>query len=1149
MLNKLKAHLLIALIAFVFISNPFQTVLGQKSYVNNSVLSSGSWYKFQLDANGIYILDYNFLKNDLGVSEPLNFSTLGVFGNGGGMLPEENADFYFDDLQENYISTVDVNGNGELNSGDYIIFYGKGPLQWTFSTGDSLFYHATNIYDDHAYYFFSPDKGSGKRVQTINETQPEDLLINTFNDYKLHETETENLDQSGRLWLGETFTTTTSVRTFDFNIPDLRTSDGVHISSSVVAASIGSSPQFAVKSGNNTILTHSLGAITGEYATKVATSSGLKNTFIPSSNNFSLSYQYSQGSVSSRAWLDYIALNFKRNLTFSGDQMLFRSVVDPPAGSVAKYSMTNAISNLVIWEVSNWIMPAKLTTSLNASTLSFKAQDPFLREYIAFRNDKSSFFKPDAIGQIDNQNLHGLNQIFPDMFIVTVDSLVEVSETLADLHRQKDGLSVEVIDIEHIYNEFSSGAQDLSAVRNFMKMFYDKAAGDPGKKPRYLLLMGDASYDYKDRIQNNTNLVPTYQSTSSINPTTTYTTDDYFGFLDDSEGGVINNDGDLLDIAIGRIPAKTVKEAQGVINKIFNYIDVKTLGSWRNYITFIGDDEDLGIHLEDADDITKDLDQNYPVYNIDKIYLDAYSQISTPGGDRYPDVNSAILSRLFAGSLIMNYTGHGGVNNWAHERIFSVSDIQGLKNFEKLPLFVTATCEFSRYDDPAKTSAGELLLLNPNGGGIGLVTTVRLVYSSQNKVLSDAFYSKAFELFDGRKPTMGEVMMQAKNSISGSSNNRKFVLLGDPALKLAYPEYNVVSTTVEDVNGNVLDTISALDRVVVKGEIQDEMGGLLSGFNGVLSSIIFDKKKKVTTLRNDTPSEGGTYENFEIQNSALFKGKASVTDGRFSFSFIVPKDIDYRFGVGKISFYAEDGSTDAHGYSRDIIIGGSSDEVIVDNEGPKIDLFMNDIFFTDGGLTDENPILLVLLEDENGINMTGNGIGHDISAILDGDDQNKIILNEFYEAELDNFRKGIVSYPLFNLEEGQHTIKVKAWDVLNNSSEESLTFVVKPADEFVIEDVMNYPNPVFARTTFQFEHNMSSDNMDITVNVYSMDGSLVTTLKNSVENPGYRVNAMEWDGTTSRGTSLGKGIYLFNVTVETESERISSKFEKLVILK
>ncbi len=636
--------------------------------------------------------------------------------------------------------------------------------------------------------------------------------------------------------------------------------------------------------------------------------------------------------------------------------------------------------------------------------------------------------------------------------------------------------------------------------------------------------------------------MPTWESTESLAVEWSVATDDYYGFMD----GPSDN---LLDIGIGRFPVQTVEEATTAVDKVIHYstnTDV-IMRNWRNNICFVADDESHGEFINDAEALGNYVGANYPVYNVDKIYLDAFQQISTPGGQRAPDVNKAINSRISKGTLIMDYTGHGGEVGWGDERFLEIADINSWTNYDKLPVFITATCEFSRYDDPQRTSAGEMVFTNPVGGAIALFTTARATFGGNNFNLNQAMFFNIFKKFNGEYYSFGDLIRLSKNQGGVDTNDKKFILLGDPALKLAYPEYNAKILSIDDTQvTDIPDTLSALSEISMGGNIQDDQGNLISNFNGTIFPTIFDKPSEINTLVTDPGSNPAT---FKLQNNILYKGKAQVINGEFKFTFIVPKDIAYKYGFGKVSLYANNGQTDANGYYQNIIVGGYNDNNNPDDKGPDIQLFMNDTDFVSGGMTDENPVLLAAVHDANGINMIGSGIGHDLVAILDGNVDKQFVLNDFYESDLDSYRSGLVSYPFFNLSEGPHTVSLKAWDVFNNSNSASIDFNVVKSGDFRIDHLINYPNPFNSVTHFIFNHNQPGEDMKIQLRIFDMTGRLVKEIDETIHPSGFRSEPLEWNGTNSEGSALSKGMYLYRLNVQTGKGASQVKSSKLIIVK
>ncbi|MBP6699437.1 MAG: type IX secretion system sortase PorU, partial [Flavobacteriales bacterium] len=864
--------------------------------------------------------------------------------------------------------------------------------------------------------------------------------------------------------------------------------------------------------------------------------------------------------VSSVGWMNFLELNCRRELKMTGDQLMFRDPVTVGAGRVGEFTVDQAGSVYRIWEITDPSNTRNVAFTDNGAQKVFRLATDSLREFIAFKN--SGYLEPTAIGPSPNQDLHAAAEV--DLVLVCPEQFQGEAQRLAE-RRMEEGLSVVMVSPQQIYNEFSSGQRDGTAIKRFMKMLYDRAGADPELLPRYLLLFGDGSYNNVNALPDNQNLIPSYQAADSWLPSGCFTTDDYYCLLDDNEGEA---NSDIIDVGVGRLPISNAQQAQEMVDKILNY-DKLMLGTspgtscssgsdggasdWRNSILFTSDDQtgdnfEGTIHMSHSETLAAKVELIKPCLNISKVYMDAYVQVSTPGGQRYPDAQEALRSRIQKGSLIVNYVGHGGEVGWAHERLLDNETIMDWSNFDRLPLFVTATCEFTRWDDPGRTSAGEYVMLNPAGGGIGLMTTTRIAYSGANQQLALEFYEHVFDTKDefDRPTRFGDIYRKTKVGVSDNGNYRNFALLGDPSIRLAMARQDARITAITDTLGNVLDTLHALATVRITGEVTDTTGQLLSDFNGVVVPTVFDKKVAVNTLGNDAP--GQPYP-FNLRKNIIYRGKATVSNGQFSFTFVVPKDINYEVGAGRVSIYAESLSTNACGFTDEPLVGGSDPNAVVDEQGPQIELFMNDETFVPGGITNEDPLLYAKLFDENGINTLGNSIGHDLVAVIDQNTQNSLVLNDVYEADLDTYKSGQVRYRLSDLAEGSHTLDLKAWDVFNNSSQRSLDFVVAPSAEMALDHVLNYPNPFTTRTEFYFEHNRPCGNLDVRVQVFTVAGRLVKTLNRQLACEGFRSEPMAWDGLDDAGDKLGRGVYVYRLSVATQDGEAADKVEKLVILR
>lgn len=1119
----------------------------QRVYAPHSILNSGNWYKLSVKAPGVYKIDIPLL-NNLGVNTSnLSSGSIRLFGNGGQMLAESNNGPWLDDLVENSIMIVD-GGDGLVNGTDHILFYANGPDEWIKDSVNQRFNHRKNLFSDHSFYFLSVG-GTGQRISNASSVLFPNLVVTNFSERYWHELDTINFLSSGKEWYGEEFSAgpgKTLVRNYSINIPNLINGVPMLVQTQCVARSVGISSRFEVKVNDQPAVQTIINAVGGGLYDAVAHPATITTNSPVSAGPVRIGYTYTPGSFNSQAWLNWFELFARRRLSLSGtDQLLFRDW-NSVGNNNAEYVISEASAGTQVWEVTDPLHPVRMPGIFSGSEFRFINDCIRLREYIAF--NPANYLVPGIIGKINNQDLHFTAPA--DLLVITHPSLQAQAQQLALLHQQQNGMRSVVVTTEQVYNEFGGGHPDPTSIRDFAKMYFDKYVTSPGNKPRYLLLFGDASFDYKNRLNNNTNLVPAYENNFSLDPLATYTSDDYFGFLDNNEdinsGAIIN----LLDIGIGRIPARNAVDAKNFIDKLAAYFSPQSLGPWQNNLSFIADDEDGNLHLQDAEVITATVTATAPVFNQQKIYLDAFQQEAGAGGSRYPQANQASNNQVYNGTLIWNYNGHGGSRRLAEETILDAEIVNNWNNPFRLPLFITGTCDFAPYDNPTVNSLGENILLRPKTGAIALMTTTRPVFAFSNRVMNNNYLQFALQPdASGKYRSLGEAVQDAKNhtyQTSGDiSNNRKFTLLGDPALTLAFPVLKVRATSVNGLPVTQADTLSSTEKIRMEGEVTDIAGNLLTGFNGNVYPIVFDKPKMINTLSNDP---GSPVTSFQSQQHILFKGKASVTNGRFSFSFKVPKDINYQFGNGRLSLYAEDGTRDANGYFTNFIIGGLGNNAGSDNAGPDIRLFLNDEMFVNGGITNQHPVLIVKLADSSGINTVGTGIGHDIVATLDNDNRKFFILNDFYQGELDSYQEGVVRFQLPELEPGPHSLKIKAWDILNNSNEAILEFVVAKDEELELSHVLNYPNPFTSNTQFWFEHNKPGQLLQVHLQVMTITGRVVKTISQSVTTDGNRSANIEWDGRDDYGDKLGRGVYLYKLRVQAPGKKKKEVFEKLVIL-
>ncbi len=1137
------------------------------SFADHSKLSTGTWFKIPVVRDGIYKMDRNYLEA-LGVNvSSIDPNAINIYGNDAGMLPYANSEERYDDIQLKKIH-FEGGDDGSFDASDYILFYAKGPHSWDYDENSNEYRHTKHLFADEANVFIGIGVDPPARIGQVDPvTGQADFVVTSFDDYRFHEEDFENIIKSGRMMVGEEFGLggDLSYGGSKFNFENIDTQAEVKIRLRGVTRTIGSSvySQIQFSSQGNSASMTLQGTSPGSYT--IARSKEAVLEFQPMGESLATSVSFNPGSTDSDGWVDYLSINARRMLERTSSQMIFRDMSSVTAGAIAQFEIMNMNSSQFIWDVTDPVNPAEIEYALSGDLARFKAESSELREYVLFNS--SNTLSPGIARVVANQDLHSLEQ--QDMIIVTAAPFRATADKVAAIHRQ-EGLDVKVVEPQTIYNEFSCGMQDITAIKMFLKMFYDRAGTDTDAMPDYLLLIGDGNYDNSNINPSTSIYLPTFQSAESYSLTQSFVSDDYFGLLDDNESEF----GGTVDIGIGRFPVRSVDEVEGIYNKILRYISDNTgvvsgvcqenanspFGDWKNKVLLIGDDEDNNIHMSQANTLGNIMEEIDEDFIVNKVFLDAYLQEITPGGARYPQAAEEVRREIESGVFLASYTGHGGEVGWAAERVLDVPTIQGFSNRNAMPLLLTATCEFSRFDDPGRTSAGEFILLNPDGGAIALLTTTRLVYAYPNFELSKNFFDVVmrkdqmsytcsddggnFEMDLPNGLRIGDVIRISKNCTVGNEVNKaNFSLLGDPALRLSYPELTVVTESIKDANGNILDEIKALQRVTVSGRIERE-GQLASDFNGELVPSVFDKTANIQTLAND----GNSSYSFSLRKNVIYKGRASVEGGRFEFQFVVPKDISYREGTGKIHYYGLSDDTDAQGSYGDFAVGETDTTAVADEEGPEIDLFLDSESFVDGGLTNESPTLIAKMFDLNGVNTVGNGIGHDITAVLDGNTADPLVLNDYYEADLDSYQSGVVKYNLRGLEEGEHTLRFKVWDIYNNSSVKELKFNVEKKENLALEHVMNYPNPFTSKTEFIFEHNQACSLLDVQVQIFSVSGKLVKTIHKSVDAQSGMGDEILWDGRDDYGDRLGRGVYVYKLRVSNELGEKEEVFEKLVLL-
>lgn len=1095
-------------------------------YASGSVLNSGKWVKIQVGEDGIYKLTAADLKK-------MGFTSLdkvAVYGYGGWPLDEDFSKTYIDDVPEVAV----------WRNADYLLFYGKGPRKWEYSSSDGAFIHTNNPYSNYGYYFVTEKETAGRTMEKAASADGATLQVTTFDDYVLHEEDLVSVNSSGRELYGESFSSTLS-RDFTISIPGITNDEG-KATLSFISRGNGT---ITMNIDGNSLISGSVSVPSDEY--EVARELYRERAWTADKGeNVKVNIGYST-TGHKNVHLNYFRLQMKRQLKVYDNYTFFRSL--SARGNASRFVIQGADANTLVFDVTDGVNPQQMETSLNGTELSFSIPaSASLREFVAVK--PSQIKAPVTVGEVANQNLHALAQ--QDMIIIAQPNFTTQAERLAEAHRTKDNLTVQVVAPEAIYNEFSSGTPDATAYRRFMKMFYDRQTSE-ADAPKYLLLFGDGSFDNRKltsawKSVDMSNMLLTYQTENSLS-SQSYVIDDYFGFLDDTDNKKSLQNKKLC-LGIGRFPIRTVEQATQMVDKVISYMENKNTGSWKNNLCFMADDGSntdgfMTEHMEFADQLAGYVESEHPEFLVNKLYYDAYKKDMTAG--TYPDVRSGLQKLLKDGLLLFNYTGHGGTTALSDEKVLTQTDINQF-TYTHLPVWVTATCDFTRFDD-LNTSAGEDVFLNKSSGGIALFTTVRVAYSRPNFPINDNVIRNLFERNNGRRRTLGEVMRATKNTLS-SVYKLGFCLIGDPAVKMAYPEFGMKVTTVngQAVDGNSI-SFKALEKITVEGEVLDASGQLVTDFTGIVNPTVKDSKVTVTCLKNSNKDDSPAFTFTDYPNT-IFIGNDSVRNGKFSFTFTVPKDISYSNLQGKMNLYAVDteSGNEAQGNFDNFIVGGTSDTAETDTIGPEIRaLYLNDTTFVDGGQVNTTPYFVAELWDKSGVNITGSSVGHDMMLVIDESTVLSYNLNSYYELLPGEEGAGIVKFPIPALEPGKHTAEFWVWDILNNSTVRTFTFEVVEGLKPFLFDVIATPGIAREQVTFHLMHNRPESRMRVGIMVYDLAGRQLWKHEESGTSGLFENYTISWD-LTRGGARMRPGVYIYRAAISTDNSKEATKARKFIIL-
>lgn len=1100
------------------------------TFTPQSVLSSGKWVKIQIAESGVYKLTYEELAQ-MGLT-PANVR---VYGYGGAMLSQDFKRAMIDDLPP-VSFYMEKGSDGVFGAGDYILFYGQGTTSWEYDGSD--FKHTRNPYSDKGYYFLSDNAGVQKIAESQTASAPgtsED--IHSYMHLQVHEQDLVNLldvtgvDGGGREFYGETMTPSNPTISLTFSTPNSLTSEKSTLRVNLAATSSNNSMFSLTMNGQSagSILTDPIAS--SDFYT-CATVGSISKQCTTQSGEQKFSIKYNTTTSGDKGYLNYVELSTPSELKMTGSYLVFRNPAGYKQNKTLCYHIGNAGQKMVVWNITNLGNITSEAIQQSGSEIKvYGNNQQQVNTYVAVNTQGGNWLKPTVIGAVSNQNLHSLSNI--DYVIITPEQFREASIRLARAHEEKDAITWAVVSDTEVYNEFSSGTPDATAYRRIMKMLYDRAQAGNGSKPRWLLLMGDGTYDNRKLLATSgPSLLLTYQAVNSTKETDAYATDDYFGFMRD-EDGLIDRSG-RMEIGVGRLPVANLNEAEGVVDKLIRYMKNDSYGPWKQQLLFLSDDGDNGMHTRTAEAGAERVRLRNPNFVVNKLYLDAYPQETNASGESYPLAKNRLDNLLREGVLYFNYSGHGGYNNITNEGMMSIKDVQKMTN-KNQAFWMFATCSFAHFDS-GKRSAAEEAVLNPNGGAIAVFSACRTVYAKENTLLNQYVCDTLFSHKNDFHYDMhiGDATSRAKNTVGPSDSNKMaYVLLGDPAIRLNYPTDLQVKTTTK------LDTVRALTIHEVEGQVVEENNAKAGWFNGKLHVTIYDKMQKIKTRDNDEKNpESQSILVYNDYPNIIYRGVTEVTDGSFKYVFMAPKDIRYNYGTGRTVYYTydENEQVEGVGHNEDFVVGGSIDAIFTDNQGPTIRLYLNHKDFKDGDKTYETPRVYAEMYDEHGINTAGSGIGHDMMLIVDNNPNQSYNTNEYFRFDMNSYQSGMLSYLLPELEDGMHTLSLRAWDLLNNSSTESLRFEVVHGLEMNILSIASYIREGQMHIFVQYDQ--PDQLLSTEVFIYNIAGQLVRS---------HKQNGADELSIDLKEANIFSGLYLYNVVITTEGGIHTSKAGKILV--
>lgn len=1123
--------------------NTSPRTIGRTASLVNSVLAAGDWFRVAITTDGMYKLTGQQLLA-LGVSDNIDPASIKIYSNGGTELPDDPAVPAVDDLTQTAIYLSDGGRPGRLDPDDYIIFYGKSVRGWNYLPAQHTFTHYLNHFSDVNYYWITVGGAAAvvmdsvASIGKVNPYAPSTVLGKFF-----QEDEKVNILSSGMDWLGQTLGPGESVvytPQLPGRDPAARISYSIHVD--------GRSPQPSSMniSEHGTLLAQPVFSSVniGDYSYQIS-DQYITTSILPNftGEQSTLAFQYNSVNSAGTGYIDWYEIYYRRHLAARNDLFWFHTA---DTTAVAQYTIGNFSGAASVFDVSRYDRVTRITgASMLSDSIRFQVQlqSGSVRElYIV---GPAGYLTLSALTRIPNQNLHGDTTSAENIIIVHPDfrSAAQRLQT----HRRSaagGGISTMIVDVTQIYNEFGCGTASPQAIRNYLKYRFQNAS----ITPKYVLLFGDGTYDYKHILSSNPNWIPPWETDESYDPLSSYPSDDNYAIF---------SSGLRVNLGLGRFTCQSIDEANAIVDKIIEYENVATGDPWRLQTTLVADDglqepgvNDYFVHTDDAEAVAGLVPE---LFTKNKIYEYAYPTIFSSAGRRKPEVNQAIDNQINNGTALLNFNGHGNPRLWTHENVFvRETDFPLLHNKGKYFFLVAATCDYSHFDLTDQQSGGELLVSMPNAGAIAVFSATRPVFEGENAALNATLYQNLFH-FDvsGRLlPIRLGTLVYITKQVHFSENDRKYFLIGDPAMLMGFP---TLTARVDSINHSAAASstvqLSALSTVSLSATVFDSSTTPLP-FNGNALVQVYDAQKWVH-IQDIAPNGDGTFDtrtdSFKVAGDILFRGQSSITNGTMSANFIVPKDVSYSSDAGKINIYLWDQSVDGAGYTTNIRIGGLDSTAAIDTQGPQVLLYLDSKTFHSGDVVGSNPTLYADLWDEHGINTSGAGVGHRLEAWLDGSSQS-IDLSNYYRA-IDSYKQGTVTYPLTSLQDGAHRIKVRAWDTYNNASAAEIAFAVGSGSGIQISNVMNYPNPCTGPTIFTFEHDPVG-NLMVTVKIYTVAGRLIQSLEPGLVTTHDRVIRIPWDGRDRDGSAIANGVYLYKIVATSENSVNSAEaYGKLSVVR